>query len=71
MNKAYFSSLLFAVLTGLSALSPAAEVVKAGLDGLDRNQAIVIPGFANKAGAQASRWLPRSTVRRIIASLRF
>ena len=49
----------------------AAGVVKAGLDGLDRNQAIVIPGFANKAGAQASRWLPRSTVRRIIASLRF
>lgn len=46
-------------------------VVKAGLDGLDRNRAIVIPGFANKAGAQASRWLPRSTVRRIIASVRF
>ena len=49
----------------------AAGVVKAGLDGLDRNRAIVIPGFANKAGAQASRWLPRSTVRRIIASVRF
>ena len=49
----------------------AAGVVKAGLDGLDRNQAIVIPGFANKAGAQASRLLPRSAVRRIIASLRF
>ncbi|HET9428791.1 MAG TPA: SDR family oxidoreductase [Allosphingosinicella sp.] len=46
-------------------------VVKAGLDGLDRNHAIVIPGFANKAGAQASRFLPRSAVRRIIASLRF
>ena len=46
-------------------------VVKAGLDGLDRNRAIVIPGFANKAGAQASRWLPRSAVRRIIASVRF
>ena len=49
----------------------AAGVVKAGLDGLDRNRAIVIPGFANKAGAQASRWLPRSAVRRIIASVRF
>ena len=49
----------------------ATRVVKAGLDGLDRNRAIVIPGFANKAGAQASRWLPRSTVRRIIASVRF
>ena len=49
----------------------AAGVVKAGLDGLDRNRAIVIPGFANKAGAQAGRFLPRSAVRRIIASLRF
>ena len=49
----------------------AAEVVKAGLHGLDRNRAIVIPGMANKAGAQASRLLPRSAVRRIIASLRF
>jgi uncharacterized protein len=49
----------------------AAGVVKAGLDGLDRNKAIVIPGFGNKAGAQASRFLPRAAVRRIIASLRF
>jgi short-subunit dehydrogenase len=46
-------------------------VVKAGLDGLARNRAIVIPGLGNKAGAQASRFLPRSAVRRLIASLRF
>ena len=49
----------------------AAWVVKAGLDGLDGDRAIVIPGFANKAGAQVSRFLPRSTVRRLIARLRF
>ena len=48
-----------------------ADVVRAGLEGLDRNRAIVIPGVANKVGAQASRFLPRSAVRRIIASLRF
>lgn len=49
----------------------ATGVVKAGLDGLERNKAIVIPGLGNKAGAQASRFLPRAAVRRIIASLRF
>ena len=49
----------------------ASGVVEAGMEGLDRNRAIVIPGFANKAGAQASRFLPRAAVRRLIASLRF
>ena len=42
MNKAYLSSLLFAVLTGLSALSPAAEVAKAEAPK---------PGLAQPAGA--------------------
>ena len=41
MNKAYLSSLLFAVLTGLSALSPAAEVVAETPK----------PGLAQPAGA--------------------
>jgi uncharacterized protein len=49
----------------------AGPVVKASLEGLDRNRAIVIPGAANKVGAQASRFLPRSAVRRLIARLRF
>lgn len=49
----------------------AAPVVEAALKGLDANRAIVIPGFANKAGAQASRFLPRAAVRRLIAALRF
>jgi short-subunit dehydrogenase len=49
---------------------PAAPVVKAGLDGLDRNKAVVIPGVKNKLGAQASRFLPRATMRRIIGRIK-
>jgi short-subunit dehydrogenase len=47
-----------------------ASVVSAGLEGLAAGQAIVIPGFRNRVGAQASRFLPRSTMRRIIAGLK-
>lgn len=46
-------------------------VVAAGLNGLKRNKAIVIPGLFNKATAQASRFLPRALVRWIIAAMRF
>ena len=46
-------------------------VVAAGLRGLDRNKAIVIPGFGNKATAQASRFLPRPAIRRIVAAMRY
>lgn len=49
---------------------PAAPVVALGLDGLDRNKAVVIPGFKNKVGAQASRLLPRSTMRNIIGRIK-
>jgi hypothetical protein len=45
-------------------------VVRAGLRGLDRNRAIVIPGIRNRVGAQASRFLPRAAMRRIIASIK-
>jgi short-subunit dehydrogenase len=48
----------------------AASVVQAGLRGLDRNRAIVIPGVANRVGAQASRILPRAAMRRIIAAIK-
>ena len=41
----------------ISARSP--DVVAAGLRGLDRNQALIIPGLTNKISAQASRLLPR------------
>jgi short-subunit dehydrogenase len=45
-------------------------VVRAGLAGLARNRAIVVPGAANKIGAQASRFLPRAAMRRIIARIK-
>jgi short-subunit dehydrogenase len=48
----------------------AASVVRAGLDGLDRNQAVVIPGFSNKLSAQSNRLLPRAWMRRIVASMK-
>ncbi|HYI49907.1 MAG TPA: SDR family oxidoreductase [Allosphingosinicella sp.] len=49
---------------------PAAPVVHAGLEGLDRNKAVVIPGFKNKIGAQASRFLTRAAMRRIIGRIK-
>jgi short-subunit dehydrogenase len=47
------------------------EVVAAGLDGLDRNRAVVVPGFANKAGAFSTRFAPRSVVRRIAGAIKY
>ena len=49
---------------------PAAPVVEAGLAGLDANKAVVIPGFRNKIGAQASRLLTRAAMRRIIGRIK-
>lgn len=49
----------------------AEPVVRAGLEGLERNQAVVIPGALNKAGAWSTRLAPRSVVRRIAGSLKF
>jgi hypothetical protein len=45
-------------------------VVRAGLAGLARNRAVVVPGAATKIGAQASRFLPRAAMRRIIARIK-
>lgn len=45
-------------------------VVAAGLAGLSANKAIVIPGAMNKVGAQGSRFLPRSVMRRIAGVLK-
>jgi uncharacterized protein len=56
------------VLQRLAADAP--SVVRAGLKGLERNQAIVIPGLRNRIGAQANRILPRAAMRRIIARVR-
>jgi short-subunit dehydrogenase len=47
-----------------------ASVVRSGLEGLTKGQAIVIPGLMNKATAQANRFFPRSWVRRIAGSIK-
>ena len=47
------------------------EVVAAGLNGLDRNRAVVVPGLANKIGAASTRFAPRSVVRRIAGAIKY
>ena len=47
-----------------------ADVVAAGLAGLDRDEAIVIPGLFNRVGAQGSRFLPRAAVRKLAGMLK-
>ena len=42
----------------------AASVVRAGLKGLERNQAVVVPGLSNKMVAQLHRLFPRAIMRR-------
>ena len=48
-----------------------ASVVCAGLDGLDHNRAVVIPGLLNKFGANATRFAPRSLVRKIAGAIKY
>jgi hypothetical protein len=49
--------------------SPA--VVKAGLDGLDKNKAVVVPGWMNKVTASSGRFAPRSVVRKIAGAIKY
>ena len=49
----------------------AEPVVRAGLEGLDANRAVVIPGATNRIGVWSTRFAPRSVVRRIAGSLKF
>jgi short-subunit dehydrogenase len=47
------------------------EVVTAGLRGLDRNKAVVVPGLVNKIGAASTRFAPRSVVRKIAGAIKY
>jgi len=47
------------------------KVVKAGLEGLEKNKAIVIPGVINKVGALSGRFAPRSVVRKIAGAIKY
>jgi len=49
----------------------APEVVRAGLDGFDRNKAVVIPGLLNKMTANSGRFAPRSVVRKIAGAIKY
>ena len=49
----------------------AEKVVEKGLDGLDRNKAVVITGTINKIGALSTRFAPRSTVRKIAGAIKY
>jgi short-subunit dehydrogenase len=67
----------FGVVAGFGPSNPSSKlaaasgpVVAAGLKGLERNQAIVIPGLMNKSTAQAHRFLPRGIVRRAVGLLK-
>jgi hypothetical protein len=47
------------------------EVVAAGLDGLNKNKAVVVPGFVNKVTASSGRFAPRSIVRKIAGAIKY
>ncbi|MFN2260404.1 MAG: SDR family NAD(P)-dependent oxidoreductase [Parasphingopyxis sp.] len=47
----------------------AEAVVDAGLAGLDKNKAVVVPGLVNKAMVQSNRITPRSVTREIVKLL--
>jgi len=49
----------------------AAEVVGAGLAGLDKNHAVVVPGLVNKIGAASTRFAPRPLVRKIAGAIKY
>jgi len=49
----------------------APTVVDAGLKGLDKNKAVVVPGVVNKIGAQSTRFAPRSVVRKIAGAIKY
>jgi short-subunit dehydrogenase len=49
----------------------AEDVVRAGLRALDRNKAVEITGWVNKAGAVSTRFAPRSVVRKIAGSIKY
>lgn len=48
----------------------AQEVARAGIDGLERNRAVVIPGLANRLGALAATLAPKSLTATAVAMLR-
>ncbi len=60
------------IRSGFTKYSPdAAAAVRAGLNGLDANRAVVVPGWVNKVGAASTRFVPRPVVRKIAGALKY
>ena len=49
----------------------AASVVHAGLNALDKNRAVVVPGLLNKLGVASTRFVPRALVRKIAGAIKY
>ena len=49
----------------------APEVVAAGIAGLEKNRAVVVPGLVNKIGSTSTRFAPRSVVRKIAGAIKY
>jgi uncharacterized protein len=49
----------------------APDVVRQGLEALDRNKAVAVTGFVNKLGAVGGRFVPRSVVRKIAGAIKY
>ena len=49
----------------------APKVVEAGLDGLAKTKAVVIPGLLNKVTANSGRFAPRFVVRKIAGAIKY
>ena len=47
------------------------EVVEVGLAALDKNHAVMIPGWKNKVTAASTRFVPRSIVRKIAGAIKY
>jgi short-subunit dehydrogenase len=56
-------------LVNVTKLMTAAEVARAGYDGMMAGRRVVVPGLLNKIGAQSVRLMPRRLVTRVVRSL--
>src|SRR5439155_5154963 len=52
------------------AMAQSGAVVSAGLRGLDKNKAVVVPGLLNKLSSQGHRMLPRGVLRKIAGAIK-
>jgi hypothetical protein len=47
------------------------DVVRIGLNGLEKNRAVVVTGLLNKLVAASTRLTPRSVTRKIAGSIKY